>query len=90
MSTTSTFDVRYDRRLSGPFLSTWCPGGCCRRSRCTPRAGLFPLDLRFRKDVKSGAEHVSLYVGLTSVLDVASLQGREAQAQGPRDAPEER
>ncbi|WP_299926114.1 hypothetical protein [uncultured Nocardioides sp.] len=70
MSTTGTWDVRYDRRLSAPFLQHLAPGGLLSSLALYAKSGLFPLDLRFRKDVKSGAEHVSLYVGLTSVLDV--------------------
>ena len=46
------------------------PGGLLASLAVYAKSGLFPLDLRFRKDVKTQAEHVSLYVGLTSVLDV--------------------
>lgn len=38
------------------------------------KSGLFPLDLRLRKDVRSGAEHASLYVGLTAVLKIQISQ----------------
>jgi hypothetical protein len=70
MSTTSTFDVRYDRRVSQQFLQYFLDGELLASLPAYAKSGLFPIDLRFRKDAKSGAEHASLYVGLTSVLDV--------------------
>ncbi|MGF9755056.1 hypothetical protein AAII07_07625 [Microvirga sp. 0TCS3.31] len=70
MSQTIAFDVRYDRRISRELLEHLQPGGLLASLAVYAKSGLFPLDLRFRKDVKTQAEHVSLYVGLTSVLDV--------------------
>lgn len=67
---TNTFDVRYDRRISDDFLQHFTPGGLLASLPAYAKSGLFPLDLRFRRDTKSGAEHATLYVGLTSVLDV--------------------
>lgn len=70
MSTTADFDIRYDRRLSPKFMQHFTPDGVLSSLAAYAKSGLFPIDLRFRKDAKSGAEHASLYVGLTSVLDV--------------------
>ena len=73
--TKSNFDVRYDRRVSAEFLEYLAPDGVASSLAKYAKSGLFPLDLRLRKDVKSGAEHASLYVGLTSVL---KIQGTKA------------
>lgn len=70
MSTTADFDIRYDRRVSDQFLQHFTPDGVLSSLPAYAKSGLFPIDLRFRGDAKSGAEHASLYVGLTSVLDV--------------------
>lgn len=70
MTKLTDFDVRYDRRVSDEFLAHFKRNGRLASLAVYAKSGLFPLDLRFRRDVKSGAEHVSLYVGLTSVLDV--------------------
>lgn len=68
--TTTTFDIRYDRRVSEQFLQHFMPDGLLASLPTYAKRGLFPIDLGFRSDAKSGAEHASLYVGLTSVLDV--------------------
>jgi hypothetical protein len=70
MSKTADFDIRYDRRVSDQFLQHFTPDGLLSSLPAYTKSGLFPIDLRFRGDAKSGAEHASLYVGLTSVLDV--------------------
>lgn len=70
MSKTADFDIRYDRRVSDQFLQHFTPDGLLSSLPAYAKGGLFPIDLRFRRDAKSGAEHASLYVGLTSVLDV--------------------
>ncbi|WP_159081274.1 PGN_0703 family putative restriction endonuclease [Nocardioides sediminis] len=70
MSKTNAFDVRYDRRVSAQFLSHFEPGGIAASLASYAKSGLLPIDLRFRRDVKTRSEHASLYVGLTSVLDV--------------------
>jgi hypothetical protein len=70
MSKTADFDIRYDRRVSDHFLQHFTPDGLLSSLPAYAKGGLFPIDLRFRRDAKSGAEHASLYVGLTSVLDV--------------------
>ena len=70
MSKTTTFDIRYDRRVSEEFIQHFAPDGLLSSLPRYAKSGLFPIDFRLRKDVKSGAEHATLYVGLTSVLDV--------------------
>ncbi|WP_344341941.1 hypothetical protein, partial [Streptomyces rhizosphaericus] len=66
------FDIRYDRRLTPEFLAHFCPGGFASSLATITKSGLYPLDLRTRRDAKSGAEHVTLYTGLTAVLQVLS------------------
>ncbi|RYB94798.1 hypothetical protein EUA93_10820 [Nocardioides oleivorans] len=66
----NTFDIRYDRRVSEQFLQYFAPDGLLSSLPAYAKSGLFPLDLRFRRAATSGAEHATLYVGLTSVLDV--------------------
>lgn len=70
MSKTADFVIRYDRRVSDQFLQHFTPDGLLSSLPAYAKSGLFPIDLRFRRDAKSGAEHASLYIGLTSVLDV--------------------
>lgn len=70
MSKTADSDIRYDRRVSDQFLQHFTPDGLLSSLPEYAKCGLFPIDLRFRRDAKSGAEHASLYIGLTSVLDV--------------------
>ncbi len=70
MSTIADFDIRYDRRLSPQFLQHFTPDGGLASLPAYAKSGLFPIDLRFRTNAKTGAEHASLYVGLASVLDV--------------------
>ena len=70
MSTTKTFDIRYDRRVSAQFLEHFQQGGLLASLPVYAKSGLFPIDLQFRKSAKSEAEHATLYVGLTSVLDI--------------------
>lgn len=74
MSESDSFDIRYDRRVSSQFLAHFEPGGVAASLASYCKSGLFPVDLRFRRGAKSGAEHASLYVGLTSVLNVRSAK----------------
>lgn len=65
-------DLAFDRRLSEEFLQHFLPSGFAAGLAAYVKAGLYPLDLRPRRDLKSKAEHVTLYVGLTAVLQVKS------------------
>jgi len=65
------FDVRYDRRVSEEFLTHFLPDGVATNLVDLVRYARYPVDLQLRKDPKSGAQHATLYVGLTSVLKVA-------------------
>lgn len=68
-------DLVYDRRLSPEFLAHFCEGGFAARLVSFAESGLFPLDLRPRRDSRSKAEHMTLYVGLTAVPHVKSTAG---------------
>ena len=68
------FDIRYDRTVSDPFLKHFMPGGVAAWLVSASRSALYPLDLQFRKSPKTLREHASLYVGLTSVLNVEATK----------------
>lgn len=70
MATKCGFEIRYDRRVDPEFLRLFLRGGALNRLRVIAREAALPLDLQFRKDPKSNAQHASLYVGLTAVLHV--------------------
>ncbi|MFW5469508.1 hypothetical protein ACOCJ4_05615 [Knoellia sp. CPCC 206435] len=61
--------ARYDRSISAPFLAEFKPGGFAASLLDYARAQ-YPIDLQFRKNPKNGAQHVTLYVGMTAVLNV--------------------
>jgi hypothetical protein len=63
-------DYRYDRRVSPAFLQLFATRGAFRTLTEYARKARYPVDLQFRSNPKSGAQHASLYVGLTTVLDV--------------------
>ena len=62
-------DARYDRSISPAFLAAFMPGGFA-ASLVDYAHAQYPIDLQFRKDPKTGAQHVTLYVGMTAVLNV--------------------
>jgi hypothetical protein len=66
--------VVYDRRVSPEFLALFdreATDGAVASSLVTyANEALFPVDLQFRRNTKSGREHATLYVGLTAVLNV--------------------
>jgi hypothetical protein len=64
--------IRYDRRVSDHFLAHFLPGGVAHSLTEYASNARFPVDLQMRHNPKTGAEHASLYVGLTSVLNVES------------------
>ncbi len=66
--------VVYDRRISPEFLALF-DGAAPDPGVAAPlvtyaNEALYPVDLRFRRDVSSGREHATLYVGLTAVLNL--------------------
>jgi hypothetical protein len=63
-------DYRYDRRVAPDFLDLFEARGAfgtLTEYACKAR---YPVDLQFRRNPKTAAQHASLYVGLTTVLDV--------------------
>jgi hypothetical protein len=66
----TAFNVRYDRRVSETFLSHFLEDGVAAYLPRVAAHARYPVDFQLRKDVKSGAEHATLYVGLTAVLNV--------------------
>jgi hypothetical protein len=63
-------DYRYDRRVDRDFLSLFDHRGIFRTLTEYARTARYPVDLQFRRNPKTNAQHASLYVGLTTVLDV--------------------
>ena len=63
-------DYRYDRRVDPDFLDLFDAGGAFRALTEYVCKARYPVDLQFRGNPKTAAQHASLYVGLTTVLDV--------------------
>ena len=63
-------EYRYDRRVDPDFLDLFDAGGAFRTLTEYARKARYPVDLQFRRNPKTDAQHASLYVGLTTVLDV--------------------
>jgi hypothetical protein len=63
-------DYRYDRRVDSGFLELFGAGGAFGTLTEYARKARYPVDLQFRRNPKSAAQHASLYVGLSTVLDV--------------------
>jgi hypothetical protein len=63
-------DIRYDRRVAASFLEYFLPGGVTASLVEYAKHAPYPVDLQMRHNPKTRADHASLYVGLTSVLNV--------------------
>lgn len=63
-------ELRYDRRVSEEFLSLFVPGGELSILAEYARKAPYPVDLQFRRDIKTDAQRATLYVGTEKVLDV--------------------
>lgn len=62
--------IHYDRRLDQAFLQHFLPHGFAASLRRYATEARYPLDLQTRKDPKTDAQHVTLYAGLTAVVNV--------------------
>lgn len=67
-----TGKIRYDRRVSQEFLAHFRKGGVAHSLTEYAAKARYPVDLQMRHNPKTGADHASLYVGLTSVLNVVA------------------
>src|SRR3954447_24451424 len=65
-----TGSIRYDRRVGPDFLACFLKGGVAHSLTEYARRARYPVDLQMRHNPKTGADHASLYVGLTSVLNI--------------------
>jgi hypothetical protein len=65
-----SWQMHYDRRVSTAFLRHFQPDGAARILVEYARYAPYPVDFQLRHDAKTGAEHASLYVGLTAVINV--------------------
>jgi hypothetical protein len=80
-------DYRYDRRVDPGFLELFDTGGVFRTLTEYARKARYPVDLQFRRNPKNAAQHASLYVGLTTVLDVHWKPGAVRLAAHPTFRP---
>jgi len=69
------WEMKYDRRVDESFLDNFAKGGFATSLVQYARDAPYPVDLQFRKNAKTNAQHASLYVGLTSVLNVEAKSG---------------
>ena len=82
-------DVRYDRRVAPSFLEHFLAGGVAASLVEYAKHARYPVDLQMRHNPKTNADHASLYVGLTSVLNVyakgtgLSIEAHDTWRQGP-------
>lgn len=67
--------IRYDRRVDPSFLEHFLDDGPLASLSSYAREALYPVDLQLRRQPGSTAQHATLYVGLTSVLDVRRASG---------------
>jgi hypothetical protein len=67
--------IRYDRRVRPAFLEHFLPGGVAASLAEYAKHAPYPVDLQMRHDPKTGADHASVYVGLSSVLNVDAKGG---------------
>ena len=77
-------ELKYDRRVSEPFLSHFRPKGLAASLVEYAKNARLPVDLQFRRTWKSGSEHATLYVGLTAVLNVHSANNGDLRLSAHR------
>lgn len=63
------FKLRYDRRVSKEMLEVLLSGGFA-HSLLEYASARYPIDLQCRKDYKTKSEWITLYVGMTKVVDL--------------------
>ena len=87
-----TGSIRYDRRVAQDFLAHFMKGGVAYSLTEYAGKARYPVDLQMRHNPKTGVDHASLYVGLTSVLNVMakpkpvpslSLDAHKTWSEGP-------
>lgn len=72
----NALDCRYDRRVGDDFLAVFEPDGPLGVLTEYARQAPYPVDLQFRRDLKTDASRATLYVGTEKVLDVHWRRGR--------------
>lgn len=64
-------DARYDRRVDSEFLDLFREGhGLFRSLPEYANGARYPVDLQFRRDIRTGAQRATVYVGMQNALDV--------------------
>jgi hypothetical protein len=79
------WELHYDRRAAAGFLAHFLHGGVAESLAEYARFAPYPVDLQMRKNPRTGAEHATLYVGLTSVLQVTRINGDLLRLQGHKN-----
>jgi len=72
---TPNWEMHYDRRVAPGFLAHLMTGGVAAALAEYARGAPYPVDLQLRHDVVTGADHATLYVGLTGVLTLRARRG---------------
>jgi hypothetical protein len=80
-------DYRYDRRVDPDFLDLFDARDAFRTLTEYACKARYPVDLQFRQNPKTAAQNASLYVGLTTVLDVHWKPGAVKLAAHPTFHP---
>ena len=80
-------DYQYDRRVDPDFLNLFDSRGAFRTLTEYACKARYPVDLQFRRNPKTAAQHASLYVGLTTVLNVHWKPGAVKLAAHPTFHP---
>lgn len=75
-------DIKYDRRVDDAFVELFERGhGLFRDLSEFARRARYSVDLQFRRDIRSGRQHATVYVGPQKALDL-HWNGREVKLTG--------
>jgi hypothetical protein len=69
-------DYRYDRRVDPEFLGLFVASGPLHSITEYALDAPYPVDLQFRRDIKTNAQRATVYVGTEKVLDVHRRRDR--------------
>ncbi|WP_457188620.1 hypothetical protein [Nocardioides sp. P5_E3] len=67
--------LKYDRTVDDEFLKYFLQGGVA-ESLLEYTTARYPIDFQFRKEVKSGAQWATVYVGMTAVLNILDKKSK--------------
>lgn len=61
--------LKYDRTVDDEFLKHFLKGGVA-QSLLEYASARYPIDFQFRKEVRTGTQWATVYVGMTAVLNI--------------------